>query len=83
MFDFYSAFTHNTKALTNPWRLLPKGYSVYNASDVSVIGNEEKDSEDATPRDEHRDRRLTDDEDHRIRRTLAGEKWPGAKGRIP
>lgn len=54
-------------AVVNPFRILPAGYSAYSDEDASVV---------APKRDQKRDRRLTAQEDARIRAALAGEKRP-------
>lgn len=51
--------------LANPFRLLPRGYSIYSAEDVK---------HKPAKQDVARDRRMTPDESARIDATLAGEK---------
>jgi integrase len=59
-----------TALAQNPLRLLEKGYATYNDEDVRVVRAQKK-----TPKgDTHRDRRLEDGEEDRIRAILSGEK---------
>lgn len=58
------------RAVLNPLRVMPTGYSIYTEADVRAAGLE------VAPRDTERDRRLLPDEEVRIRRALAGEKRP-------
>ena len=58
------------RAVLNPLRAMPPGYSIYTDADIRAAGLEE------APRDQERDRRLLPDEETRIRRALAGEKRP-------
>lgn len=53
----------------NPLAMLPKGYSVYNASDAAAAG--------VVREDVDRDRRLAEGEEQRIREILAGKKPEG------
>jgi integrase len=57
----------------NAMRLLPRGYSTYNAHEAEAL----KTKGHAVPRTEHRDRRLAPEEEHRIERAFAGEKLEG------
>jgi integrase len=57
----------------NAMRLLPKGYSVYNATEAEAI----KAKGEAVPRSIERNRRLTPEEEQRIRQALAGVKLAG------
>lgn len=65
----------------NVMRMLPKGYSAYNPSDIEAAGENRSDVE--------RDRRLVGDEEARIRQVLTGEnpnkrqKAPGYSRRVP
>lgn len=61
--DWMSA--HGT-LISNPLRMLPRGYSRYSAEDTAAAGGAKV--------DEERDRRLEADEEARIRAVLAGEK---------
>lgn len=59
-----------SKGISNPWRLLPSGYSVANETEqkaITKLGRQVK-------RDQHRDRRLKPGEEDRIERVLDGEK---------
>ena len=53
----------------NPMRLLPRGYSQYSVSEAQALGEGK-----AVKVDEQRDRRLSADEEARIRLALAGTK---------
>jgi len=59
-----------SKGISNPWRLLPAGYSVANEKEQEEIVRSGK----TIKRDQHRDRRLEQGEEDRIERVLDGEK---------
>ncbi len=66
--------------LANPLRLLPAGYSVYSrleAAEIAAAGGK------PAPRDVQRDRRLTPEEEKRVRAALAGEKRPDRERALP
>lgn len=65
------------KAVLNPLRVMPAGYSIYTEADVRAAGLEQ------APRDQQRDRRLLPDEEARIRRALAGEKRDDRERALP
>ncbi len=56
----------------NALRLLPRGYSTYSSADAAKLEAQDK----GARRDVQRDRRLTPDEEARVRAALAGEKRP-------
>ena len=68
--QWYSATSNKDANHVNPFKLLPKGYSIINTEEAKIIiaaGGTVKTSS-------QRERRVSDDEDQRIRRVLAGEK---------
>lgn len=64
---------HACKLPVNPLRLLPRGYSTYNARDAHAVLAVRA----TVPTDESRDRRFQDGEEARIRAILAGAKPDG------
>lgn len=61
--------------VSNPLRQLPRGYAIYNELEVTKLQAEGIEA----PTDEHRDRRLEDGEEPRIRKILAGEVPEGKR----
>lgn len=59
----------------NPLRQLPRGYSTYNDEDAAVVTRAAKGG--AAKADEERDRRLSADEEQRVRAVLSGAKPEG------
>lgn len=71
---WYNA-THKIADMQNPFRMLPKGYSIASPEEVAIIkarGGEEK-------RSEARDRRLEGDEERRLMAVLSGENINGVR----
>lgn len=63
----------------NPFRLLPRGYSLYTADDAEALAKKDL----KVKRDVKRDRRLTAAEEQRILAALAGEKRPDRERALP
>ncbi len=64
---------HGQRPPANAMRLLPKGYSTYNPNEAEALQAQGE----SVPRDIQRNRRLTAEEDERIRQALAGVRLEG------
>lgn len=68
----FKRVTPKGKAMpANPLRLLPRGYSQYTAAEAAALGDGKEAKVDV-----ERDRRLTRDEEERVRLALSGQKRP-------
>jgi integrase len=71
--------SHPDVAMSNPLRLLPKGYSTYTAKDAAAL----KATKGRVKTDVIRDRRLQPEEEQAIVRALSGQKRPDRERPLP